>query len=110
MSAELRRDAKWWGWGDPAIEPELDAAALAELFEALGGLHSAPRPQSANEVQLPEPRQLPAAIFGAVGDGLVSTEHEDRLRHAAGKGYVDLARVRSGRLEVAPDAVVAPGS
>ena len=33
---------------------------------------------------------------------------EDRIRHAAGRGYADLARLRSGRLEAAPDAVVLP--
>src|SRR5262249_21770177 len=31
---------------------------------------------------------------------------EDRVRHAAGRGYADLARLRSGRLDAAPDAVL----
>lgn len=26
-----RRDAKWWGWGDPAVEPKLDDEALGVL-------------------------------------------------------------------------------
>ncbi len=38
-----------------------------------------------------------------------SSGHEDRVRHAAGKGYADLAGCRSGSLEAAPDAVVLPG-
>ena len=28
-----RRDAKWWGWGDPSIAPELDGPALDTLRE-----------------------------------------------------------------------------
>jgi alkyldihydroxyacetonephosphate synthase len=39
----------------------------------------------------------------------VLSDHEDRVRHATGSGYVDLARLRSGRLAEAPDAVVLPG-
>src|SRR3712207_8007498 len=26
-----RRDAKWWGWGDPSVEPALDGKALSVL-------------------------------------------------------------------------------
>ena len=33
---------------------------------------------------------------------------EDRVRHATGRGYVDLARLRCGRLDAAPDAVLLP--
>ena len=32
------------------------------------------------------------------------------MRRAAGRGYPDLVRLRTGRLEDAPDAVVLPGS
>ena len=35
---------------------------------------------------------------------------EHRIRRAAGRGYPDLVRLRAGRLEDAPDAVVLPGS
>jgi alkyldihydroxyacetonephosphate synthase len=107
---ELRRDYKWWGWGDPSIEPELDAKALATLGEELGKLQPSERPRSVDAVELPPPEALPSALGDAVGSEFVSTDHEDRLRHAAGKGYVDLARIRTGRLDAAPDAVVAPAS
>jgi alkyldihydroxyacetonephosphate synthase len=53
---------------------------------------------------------LPSALEAEVGADAIARGQAARLRHAAGKGYVDLARVRSGRLEAAPDAVVAPGS
>jgi len=38
----------------------------------------------------------------------VLTGVEDRLRRAAGRSYPDLVRLRSGRLELVPDAVLVP--
>jgi alkyldihydroxyacetonephosphate synthase len=107
MSAP-RRDSKWWGWGDPAIAPELDGPALATLRERIGELRSvAPLPQL-EDFGLPPAQDLPPALAQAVGEENVFTSAEDRLRHATGCGYVDLARLRSGRLDAAPDAVVLP--
>jgi alkyldihydroxyacetonephosphate synthase len=45
-----------------------------------------------------------------VGEGVVFASDEDRIRHASGRGYADLARLRNGVLVAAPDAVVAPGN
>jgi alkyldihydroxyacetonephosphate synthase len=105
-----RRDSKWWGWGDPSIEPELDAEALATLHEHIGELDPSPRAiASPADFPLPAAVPLPAALIDTVGEKNVFTSTEDRLRHAAGRGYADLARLRGGRLEAAPDAVVLPG-
>jgi alkyldihydroxyacetonephosphate synthase len=60
------------------------------------------------QVTLPDARPLPPAIADAVGEAAVLQGVEDRVRHAAGRGYPDLVRLRSGRLERAPDAVVLP--
>jgi len=103
-----RRDAKWWGWGDPAVEPSLDGEALAALREWTGDLTPAPRAGAIEEVELPDPRALPSALVEAVGGDAVFTAAEDRLRHAAGRGYADLVRLRGGRLDAAPDAVLLP--
>jgi alkyldihydroxyacetonephosphate synthase len=108
VTSGARRDGKWWGWGDPAIEPDLGGSARSMLRDELGELEPAPRPGSIEEVSLPAAEPLPDAIAGVVGPGNVLAGAEDRLRHAAGKGYVDLALVRGGRLEAAPDAVVLP--
>jgi len=62
----------------------------------------------ADAVELPDARPLPDAVAAAAGEGAVSTGHEERLRHAVGKGYPDLIRARAGALERAPDAVVTP--
>ncbi len=107
MSAP-RRDSKWWGWGDPAIEPELDTEALAALRERLGDLEASPRVARLEDFELPPAQPLPRALVEAVGEEAVFDSTEDRVRHATGCGYVDLARLRGGRLEAAPDAVLLP--
>ena len=103
-----RRDAKWWGWGDPAVEPTLDGEAPGVLRERIGELEPWPLARALEDFSLPAAEALPQALLDAVGDGNVFISDEDRLRHAVGRGYVDLARLRNGALEAAPDAVVMP--
>jgi alkyldihydroxyacetonephosphate synthase len=103
-----RRDAKWWGWGDPAVEPALDDEALGVLRERIGELEPWPLARELDEVELPAAQPLPRALVEAVGEEIVFTGAEDRLRHAAGRGYIDLARLRNGALAAAPDAVAMP--
>ncbi len=103
-----RRDSKWWGWGDPSILPELDGEALATLRERVGELSPSPRAAELDEFELPPAEPLPRALLDAVGEESVFTGLEDRVRHATGCGYADLARLRGGRLDEAPDAVLLP--
>jgi alkyldihydroxyacetonephosphate synthase len=103
-----RRDSKWWGWGDPAISPELDEEALGLLRERIGELEPWPLAASLDDFPLPPAQPLPPALAGAVGSSAIFTSDEDRLRHATGCGYADLARLRSARLDDAPDAVLVP--
>ncbi len=103
-----RRDAKWWGWGDPAVEPTLDGEALAVLRERIGELEPWPLACELGGFELPPAEALPPALVEAVGEENVFTDAEDRVRHATGRGYVDLARLRNGALQAAPDAVVMP--
>ncbi|HKO38201.1 MAG TPA: FAD-binding oxidoreductase [Solirubrobacterales bacterium] len=105
-----RRDAKWWGWGDPATEPSLDDAAFGVLRERIGELEPWPLARALEGFELPAAEAPPRALVAAVGEENVFTSEEDRLRHATGSGYADLARLRSGALEAAPDAVVMPRS
>ncbi|MGC1852968.1 MAG: FAD-binding protein, partial [Solirubrobacterales bacterium] len=102
------RDSKWWGWGDPAIEPELDGEALATLRERVGELESWPLAAELDRFELPAAEALPPALVEAVGEANVFTSTEDRVRHATGCGYADLARLRGGHLDAAPDAVLLP--
>jgi alkyldihydroxyacetonephosphate synthase len=103
-----RRDLKWWGWGDPAVEPELDGPALETLRGRVGDLEPIPLAAQLDSFELPPAEALPAALVDAVGADAVFTSTEDRLRHATGCGYADLARLRGGRLDTAPDAVLLP--
>jgi alkyldihydroxyacetonephosphate synthase len=105
---EPRRDSKWWGWGDPAVDPKLDSEAQAALREWIGELSPSPHMSDLDALVLPDPEPLPEALIEAVGADGVFTSVEDRMRHAAGRGYADLVRLRSGRLEAAPDAVLLP--
>jgi alkyldihydroxyacetonephosphate synthase len=105
---EPRRDSKWWGWGDPTVSPELDGEARATLRDRIGVLDPDPHAGELDALQLPDPAPLPDALVDAVGAGGVFTAVEDRVRHAAGRGYADLVRLRGGRLDAAPDAVLLP--
>jgi alkyldihydroxyacetonephosphate synthase len=103
-----RRDSKWWGWGDPSISPGLDGPAVATLEDRVGKLEPVPRRAKLATFELPPAEALPRSLIDAVGADSVFTSTEDRIRHATGRGYVDLARLRTGKLEQAPDAVVMP--
>jgi alkyldihydroxyacetonephosphate synthase len=105
---EPRRDSNWWGWGDPSVSPELDDAARGVLRERIGELESWPLARGLEEFELPAAESLPAALIEAAGTENVFTAAEDRLRHASGRGYADLARMRGGSLAAAPDAVLMP--
>ncbi len=66
----------------------------------------APPSWTASSCRRREP--LPQALVDAAGEESVFAGTEDRVRHATGCGYADLARLRSGRLDAAPDAVLLP--
>jgi len=106
--SEPRRDTKWWGWGDPSITPELDAEALGVLRERIGALEPWPLAAELDGFALPAAEPLPQALVDTVGAAAIFDSDEDRLRHASGRGYADLARMRGGSLAAAPDAVVVP--
>jgi alkyldihydroxyacetonephosphate synthase len=104
---------RWWGWGDPEHPPGLPAHALDFLRENIG-LDAKPRqPVALSHVRLPAPQltgDAIAALREIVGTPNVRDDHAERVLHAAGKGYPDLVRLRAGKPEGAPDAVVYPSS
>ncbi|HET8976068.1 MAG TPA: FAD-binding oxidoreductase [Solirubrobacterales bacterium] len=65
-------------------------------------------PVALEDVRLPQARPIPERVALAAGSGNVRTGAEDRVRHAAGRSYPDLVRLRSGQIEHAPDAVLVP--
>jgi len=100
---------RWWGWGDPEKSPKLGEDALGMLRDVVGPADPALR-VALEEVAMPEPRPLPPALVDAVGEHAVLDGREHRLRRAAGQSYPDLIRLRTGRLDDAPDAIVLPGT
>ncbi len=100
---------RWWGWGDPEHPPALNAHTLELLRESVG-VADRPRPPVALEaVRLPESRldsDVRASLQAIVGAGAVRDDRLERVTHAAGKGYVDLVRMRAGTPAGAPDAIV----
>jgi alkyldihydroxyacetonephosphate synthase len=102
---------RWWGWGDPTHDPALNAHTL-ELLRETVGVSDAPRPPIAlDAVRLPQTRldqDARAALAAIVGAEAVRDDHLERVAHAAGKGYVDLVRMRAGAPAGAPDAIVLP--
>jgi alkyldihydroxyacetonephosphate synthase len=105
---------RWWGWGEDGHEVRLHDVAETFLRDELGVEPGAGSPRMAlDAVRLPEPA-LPAAareeLASVLGDGRLREDREARVEHAAGRGYPDLVRLRSGDATSAPDAVVAPAS
>ncbi len=104
---------RWWGWGDPAQPPALGEHALEFLREHVG-VAARPRPTVAlGEVHLESSllaERAGTALRELLGETRVRGDHEDRVAHAAGKGYPDLVRLRAGEPEGGPDAVLYPSS
>ena len=114
MGAEAAgRGMKWWGWGDPALEPQLPDHAVAFLRETLDVQGDRRPPVALEEVRLPPPAVpggLRAALAEAAGADGVRDDHAARVLRAAGKSYPDLVRQRAGEPGAAPDVVASPPS
>jgi alkyldihydroxyacetonephosphate synthase len=101
----VRREQVFWGWGEPGAGPVLPEHARGFLQDVVGvsGEVVAPPPAT---LALP-PSELPDALRGLPG---LRDDDEIRGLRAAGKSYLDLLAMRSGKLDAAPDAVVTPSS
>jgi alkyldihydroxyacetonephosphate synthase len=111
MSAEeqlLRRDMAHDAWGEPGAEPELSDTVRTMLRERLGDVQPRDR-VPIDAMSVPDAGTLPETVIAAAGGAArVSTAAEDRIRHAGGKSYPDLMRMRSETVTEVPDAVLAP--
>jgi alkyldihydroxyacetonephosphate synthase len=108
----VRREQKFWGWGEPGAGPALPdhaAGLLREWLGVSGAIVSAPVDLAGVRLREPAvPAELRAALERAVGAAHVRDDREIRVLRAAGKSYLDLLAVRAGDCEDAPDVVVAP--
>ena len=109
-----RREQVFAGWGEPGAGPSLPDHAGEFLRTALGVSGAVvSRPVAIEDVRLPAAALLAPArerLAGIVGEAHVRGDDRSRILRSAGKSYLDLLALRSGALEAAPDAVVAPGS
>lgn len=106
--------SRWWGWGDPSVKTPLE-----ERPQLVAYLHDRLKLEGARGLPVPElsamtlpPVQLSdadrQALEKALDGAVLDSSLEGRVRHAAGKSYLDLVRLRSGALNAAPDAVLHP--
>jgi alkyldihydroxyacetonephosphate synthase len=112
MTASSSPPLRWYGWGDRDTVPP--PGLLRLLDEELGARDEVVAPPvPLDQVRLPESAlsdHLRRRLAAAVGAANLGRASEDRLRHAAGRSYLDLLALRAGRLDEAPDAVVHAGS
>jgi alkyldihydroxyacetonephosphate synthase len=104
---------RWWGWGSPEHRGGLPAHTLRLLRETIGLAEHPCPPVALEQVQIERPAlstDVLAQLRAVAGGQGVRDGHRERVLHAAGKAYPDLVRLRAGKPEGAPDAVVYPAS
>jgi alkyldihydroxyacetonephosphate synthase len=96
-----------WGFVEEAATDK-ERRRLARALQAFLGIELSDerRPPPPEAVALPAPRIAAPPHLS----GLVHAGHTDRLLRATGRSYANLAHIRSGRLEHAPDLVATPTS
>jgi alkyldihydroxyacetonephosphate synthase len=117
MADDARYRHKWWGWGPEGIDYDMSGRTTfwpwirrvtgvegkTDVFHGIGR----------EDIRLPERRTgsaLEQELAGRLKADQVRTDDDDRLSHAFGRSYRDLVRIRSNRIDTAPDIVVYPES
>lgn len=98
----------WWGWGlegSALRDDELEGLGTL-VAQRFGAQPTLLEPPDVAGLVLDRPRvELPRELNALAGDG---DQHRDRLRHAHGQSFVDVARAVRGQIGSAPDLVVYP--
>lgn len=94
---------RWNGWGDEDSDFPLQSEGKAFLERRVGPGRSLPDATLSDVVRAVPPSRLPA-------HPLVSTDAEDRVRHARGQSLPDWLAMRSGEFGAFPDGVAHPNS
>jgi alkyldihydroxyacetonephosphate synthase len=107
---------KWWGWGlaEKAIDPNEMPEFWPFLESRLGPRPKQPKPVPRLEDLQLDPRRvnldLEARLSRIVPTVNVRHDIQTRVSHCFGKSYLDIVRIRSGKITAAPDYVVFPES
>ena len=104
------RNTRWWGWGAPERSYPLPDSARAYLVRALDLPGAWPRHDNIESVELPPARLGPDDVASVAENCTLRSDTATRVRHAVGRSYRDLVRLRAGRLSIAPDCVAFPES
>ena len=94
---------RWNGWGDEATTYPLPDPAARYLAERVGEGLRLQDATLAETLQAVPPARLPP-------HPLISSDPEERLRHARGQSLPDWIALRSGQIRVFPDGVAYPAS
>ncbi len=99
---------KFWGWGTPTEGVTAEERSLVGMLarHRFDVLESPVPPVSGRDIILSAPRVAVPEALAAI----FSEHREDRLAHASGKSFPDLARARRGQIEHAPDLVAYPAT
>jgi alkyldihydroxyacetonephosphate synthase len=114
MLRQSDKRSKWWGWGreDEAYHIPDPDRFWTYVRDRLGEPRPRPRVASLAEFKL-RPSRLSepdiAELRQMSGEGVVSTDSDDRAFFSLGKAYKDLVRMRRGDIANATDAIVRPG-
>lgn len=92
---------RWNGWGDDTISMHLPGSS-ARFLEQLIGPGKPPRDAAWAQVI----QQVPASRLPE--HPLVTTDADERVRHARGQSLPDWIALRSGQIETFPDGVAYP--
>lgn len=105
-TASVRPERRFWGWGfvsDGPTQGELHAVR-SMLARLPGGVGTALPEPTVDEYALAKPRVAPPRALA----GICSASPYDRLCHAYGKGFADVARMWLRHVPDAPDVVAFP--
>lgn len=101
----MTTERRWNGWGTTDVAVDLPGS-IGSLLAQLVGLGTRPTDAGLADVVAAVPAARVTAADAAALD--LSTDAEDRIRHACGQSLPDWIALRSGRLPAVPDAVARP--
>lgn len=110
---DIKPRMRWWGWGVDGHDKPIKPGATEILKDVCGMEDVHVPPVDLADVTIP-PSELEdsdiAALTNIVGEEFFKDDHDTRVMHAYGRSYPDLLRLRLGTCDIAPDAIVYPGS
>jgi len=108
---------KWWGWGDPKIDFEIDDKPflwpyVVKSLDIPKKFSDHPeKPIDRNKISLPEPKinhDFVEALSPHLRNDQILTDEDERILHTYGKSYPDIFKARKGIFRPPPDMVILP--